>query len=278
MPPSQNGTTMKSVTLLNQKGGVGKTSTTFHLGGTLAKLGRRVLVIDIDPQATLTQAVFGSDAAYGMDPSRTIAAVLRGDDPTPERVIRPTPFANLDILPGSGSAKPFNVPEAHLESRVDRTCLRPLLAEVANRYDYVLLDPPPNLHLCSWVALAASHAVLIPMQPEDPGAQGIRDVHDSVRTVREADNPGLRILGYLPTMFKKSLAIHAFYDGQLRELYGELVFAVRVPDAADFKEAFSGRKPVSHHKPKGAAASAIRDLATEFEGRLTSMFIEKEVA
>ena len=147
-------------------------------------------------------------------------------------------------------------------------------------YDLVLIDCPPNLHLCSWAALTAADRLIIPLQPEDYGAQGIRDVHESIRLVREHTNPGLSVLGYLVTMWNARRAIHKMYDENLRALYGTQVFETRIPHAAEYPEAIAYRKPIAMYKPKGAAAKAIQSLADEMLARLaaTPAMLEGEAA
>ena len=142
------------------------------------------------------------------------------------------------------------------------------LAELGNTYDVALIDNPPNLHLCSWAALAACGWVLIPVQPEDYGAQGLAAVRRSIGRVRSAVNPDVRLLGYLITMAQPRRAIHQLYEEQLRSDYGADVMATRIPAAADFPEAVAHRKPVTHYKPRSAAAKAVRALADEVLARL----------
>ena len=165
---------MSAATLvfLNRKGGVGKTSTTFHLAGAFARSGRRVLLLDTDPQASLTQGFFGPEWTEAVPPGNTIAALF-GEDyvPDPVGLIVPTGFAGIDILPGSEHLNRFNLPGPEGDPR--QTSLRDLIAEVRDAYDAILIDCPPNLCLCSWSALAAGDGVVVPVQPEDfgPGAQ-----------------------------------------------------------------------------------------------------------
>jgi chromosome partitioning protein len=256
------------VTALNQKGGVGKTSTCHHLAGTLALLGRRVLLVDNDPQSSLSQGFWGPVAARQLDPAETIAAIYRGDEPFPEQVIRPTGIAGVDLVPGSRYANDFNLPRPHETPYETQACLRAFLDGVRERYDVVLIDCPPNLCLCSWAALVASDCLIVPLQAEDYGAQGIMDVQDSVALVTAGPNPGLLLLGYLITMFNARKTVHKLYEQRLRELYGADVFATMIPHAADYPEAIAWRKPVALYKPKGAAAKAIRSLADEIEARL----------
>jgi chromosome partitioning protein len=259
-----------AIVLLNQKGGVGKTSTCHHLAGTLARMGRRVLLLDNDPQSSLTQGLLGPDAARDLDPFETIYALYHsGADP--REITRPTGFEGIDLIPGSEMATEYNTPRPHLTAHRDHQfALREAVATIRGEYDLVLIDCPPNLHLCSWAALTAADRLVIPLQPEDYGAQGIRDVHESIRLVREYTNPGLSVLGYLVTMWNARRAIHKMYDENLRSLYGNLVFESRVPHAAEYPEAIAYRKPIAMYKPKGAAAKAIQSLADEMLTRLAA--------
>ena len=146
--------------------------------------------------------------------------------------------------------------------------LRDVVESVRDRYDVILIDCPPNLHLCSWAALVASDYLIVPLQPEDYGAQGIIDVQESVALVTELANPDLSLLGYLITMFNARKSIHKMYEETLREQYGNDVFTTRIPHTAEFPEAIAFRKPVAQYKPRGAAAKAIQALADELQGRI----------
>jgi chromosome partitioning protein len=256
------------VTMLNQKGGVGKTSTCHHLAGTLAGAGRRVLLVDNDPQASLSQGFWGPVATAELPASATIAALYAGVEPFPEQVIRPSGFSGIDLVPGSRVATEHNVPRPQTAPVSEQTCLRSFLAEVADRYDLVLIDCPPNLHLCSWAALVASTHLVVPLQAEDYGAQGLGPVQEALDLVVAGPNPKLALLGFLITMFNARLAIHKLYDGLLREQYGPAVFRTCIPYAADYKEAIAQRKPIAQYKPRGASAKAIKALADELLGRL----------
>lgn len=259
---------MPVIAALNQKGGVGKTSTCHHLAGTLAQMGRRVLLLDNDPQASLTQGFWGPVATAGLAPSATIAALYAGDEPFPEQVIRPTGVEGIDIVPGSKAATDHNVPRPHEAGWAAQTCLRSFLDEAKAGYDLVLIDCCPNLHLASWAALVAADSLLVPLQAEDYGAQGLGPVQESVGLVTAGPNPGLSLLGFLITMFNPRLAIHKLYDSLLRERYGAAVFETRVPYAADYKEAIAQRLPIARYRPRGAAAKAMKALADELLARL----------
>ena len=128
-------TTMAVICLLNQKGGVGKTSTCHHLAGTIAHEGKRCLLIDNDPQASLTQGFWGPLATRQLDPSQTIAAVLGGEEPFPAAVIKSTGIDGIDILPGSKRATSFNVPDPHLADPAMQFTLKAFIEDVRGSYD-----------------------------------------------------------------------------------------------------------------------------------------------
>ena len=257
-----------TVCLLNQKGGVGKTSTCHHLAGTLAKSGRRVLLIDNDPQASLTQGFWGPEATRGIGRAESVAALY--DDalsPIPDVLIRPTGLDGISIVPGSKHLTRFNMMPPEDWPLLERG-MREFLAEVRDDFDVTLIDCPPNLHLCSRAALVASDSIVVPVQVEDYGAQGLEPVQEAVYEVQAGPNPSLELLGYLVTMYDKRLGIHLAYEGLLRELYGSAVFTATFPLAKDFKEAVASRLPISHAKPKSAAAKASKAVADELIERI----------
>lgn len=254
---------MRVLTLLNQKGGVGKTSTTHHLAGAFSKLGRRVLLIDNDPQSSLTQGFFGPDATRALDPSETIAALYAGECPFPDLLIRPTRVNGVELMPGSKTCTDFNVPRPRDVSLANQTALRRFVREVQDRYDTILIDCPPNLHLCSWAALVASDDVIIPLQPEDYAAQGIADVLESIEEVKSVINPHLNVLGMLVARMVRRKTIHRLYDERLRDLYGDKVFKTVIPDAVAFVEAIGRRLPIEQYQPRCDGASSVRSLAAE---------------
>jgi chromosome partitioning protein len=261
---------VQTIALLNQKGGVGKTSCAHHLAGALATMGKRVLLVDNDPQASLTQGIFGPAATATLDPGATVAALYAGWDPLPSHVVKPTGFPRIDLIPGGEGATRYNVPEPHESEWRTQECLRAFLGDLPEPYDLCLIDCPPNLHLCSWAALVASNALIVPVQPEDYGAQGLDPVQRSIARVRSGPNPGIALLGFLVTMWNPRLAIHKLYDSLLREQYGPAVFTATMPYATHFKEAIAERKTIAGYKPKSAAAKAMTALAGELLERLDS--------
>jgi chromosome partitioning protein len=198
--------------------------------------------------------------------------------PFPGSLIRPTGIDGVSIVPGSRSLADYNMMSRDGWAASEHG-IRDFLEEVSGSYDLILADAPPNLHLCSWAALVGSHGICVPLQCEDYRAQGLEPVQESVATVRATRNPGLRLIGYLPTMFDKRLGIHGAHESLLREEYGEDVFANPMPMAKDFKEAVAGRQPISHFRPRSAAAKAMRAIADELIDRIATRIIPaREVA
>jgi chromosome partitioning protein len=194
--------------------------------------------------------------------------ILDGDTPTePRALVRPTRFPGLSLLPGSEAAERFNEPDPWKTG--DRQfILRDALADAGEGFDLVLIDCPPHISLWAWSALVASQGVVVPLQAEDYGAQGLKAIRRVIARARSEANPGLNLIGYLVTMFHRTLSVHVTYESYLRELHGPDVFATTVPHSTDFKVAVTVRKPIVEHKPRSAAAKAVAALADEFLARL----------
>ena len=258
--------TTTTVCFINQKGGCGKSSSTYHLGGALAAAGRRTLLVDCDPQGSLSQAFFGSAAVENLPARDTLAAVFDPDRvlDDPVRLAVPTGFERLSILRANQTLAPYNRPEPEREG-LNQFLLRDALADITG-YDLVLLDCPPNLYLASWNAMLASAHVVVPVPPEDFGAQGLRVVHQAVAQAARL-NPRLRLAGHLVTRHDGRLLVHRAYEQKLRALYGDAVFAAVVPEASAFKVALACRTPVSHHAPGSKAARVVTDVGRELLAR-----------
>ena len=259
-----------TISVLNKKGGVGKTSTCHHVAGSFAKRRQRVLLIDNDPQASLTQGLCGSQAAASLPAARTLAALY--DDSLfadPATLIQPTAFDRIFLVPGSDHVTRFNLPDPH-QSGTLQVALRDFVRDVGQDFDVILIDCPPNLQLCSWAALVASDFVLVPLQAEDYGAQGITSVQRAVGSVQQGPNANLRLLGYLITMFNKRLSIHIAYEDMLRRMYQDAVFTTNVPLSTHYKEAIVKRAPIGYYKPRAEAAKVMDRLAGEMLRRASA--------
>ena len=260
------------VCFLNRKGGVGKTSTVHHLAGVYATAGRSVLLLDMDPQFSLTQGLLGAKAALSLDRGQTLTALFDDAyDPDPAAIIRPTPFERIHLAPGSTTLNKYNLPEPQ-EQHALQSALALFIGEERDQYDVILIDCPPNLNLCSYSALIASDFAVIPLQPEDYGSQGIIYVRQMLDQVAAGPNPRLRLMGYLLTMVRPRLGIHNAYRDQLIAQYGPDVFTAEIPDLTHFKEAISAQKPISYYKPKSKATTAIRAVADEIDARAAGSF------
>jgi chromosome partitioning protein len=258
-----------TVCFINQKGGCGKFSSCYHLGGALAGRGLRVLLIDADPQGSLSQAFFGSAAVESLAAARTLAAVY---DPAavlarPASLAVAPGFDRLSVLPANQALAPHNRPEPGREG-LAQFLLWDALAEIPG-FDVALIDCPPNLYLSSWNAMIAADHVVIPVPPEDFGAQGLRVVHQAIDRAARL-NPRLSLLGHLITRFDGRLAVHRAYEQKLRGLYGASVLEAVVPEASAFKVALACRTPVTFHAPASKAARCVNMLADELLARLAA--------
>jgi chromosome partitioning protein len=251
---------------LNRKGGVGKTSSVFHLAGAYALSGRKVLLCDLDPQASLSQGFFGPAYVESLPKAATVAALFDDAlDPRPEEIFHRTPFENIWIVPSSNELTDYNTPRP--EESDSQDALREFLTEAREAVDVVLVDCPPNLQLCSWAALLASDFVVVPVIPEDFSSQGLIYVQQAIDAAMTNRNSRLRLLGYILTMYNRQLGIHKAYEKLLREQYSDLVLVNAFPLATAFKEAVSRRHPIGIDKPKSAAAESVTAIAGELSYR-----------
>lgn len=248
--------------MINQKGGCGKSSTCFHLAGAFAGMGSKVLLIDVDPQGSLSQGFLGSDYVENLPAGETLAAIF--DESSffldYRLLVRESGFPGISIVPANQNLAAFNTPCPETTGMM-QYAIRELL-EAHDEFDVVLLDCPPNLYQCSWNAMISADFVLIPVPPEDFGTQGLRAVHQAIDQARQL-NPGLRRLGHLVTRYDRRLLVHRSYEERLRGLYRELVLDTTVPEASAYKVALACRQPVEFYSAKSPAAGIMRSLATE---------------
>lgn len=255
-----------TICFTNQKGGCGKSSTCFHLAGALAQTGKRVLLLDLDPQGSLSQAFFGSQFVEQLTQHETTTSIFANDElALCQTIIMPTSFSGLEIVPANQTLSQFNTPLPE-SLGMDQYAVRDYLDD-QSQFDFVLIDCPPNLYRCNWSAMLASDWVVIPVPPEDFGTQGLRAVHQAVKNARVL-NPQLRRLGHLITRRDGRLLIHRKYEQILRELYADLVFDVIIPEASAFKVAVACRKPVEMSEPSSRAAKLTRSLGREIVARI----------
>lgn len=256
------------LTVCQRKGGVGRSTLLFNLAGALSLRGLRVLTVDLDPQASISQIHLGPEAVDALPAGRSVVALMDdGFFGATAGLIQQTTIPGVDLVPGSNALARFNHPEPEKTGAL-QDALRDALAEVRPRYDAILCDTPPSLETLSWVPAVAADVALTPTPAEALAVQELTHAARFLERVRWAKNPRLTWIGVALTMFQPKLAIHATFARALRETYGELVLSNAVPYNVAFKECVLARKPLSHWKPRTAAAKAIDAVAGEVLARV----------
>jgi len=244
------------IAIASQKGGVGKTTTAINLGACLAQEGRRVLLLDIDPQGNATSGL----GANGNDRPTTIYEALIGQLDIREAAI-PTALANLDLIPAGQRLSGAEVELVGVMARETR--LRTCLGPVRQEYDYVLIDGPPSLGLLTVNALTAADSVLIPLQCEYLALEGLTQLIAAIRLVQDHLNPALRIEGVLLTMYDARLNLSQQVAEEARKFFAERVYKTVIPRNVRLSEAPSFGKPIVLYDPHSTGAESYRELARE---------------
>jgi chromosome partitioning protein len=252
------------IAIVNQKGGVGKSTTAVNLGASLALLGQRVLLVDIDPQGNTTTGV-------GID-KRTIVADAYGvllEDAAIAEVVLPTDVENLGIVPATLRLAGAEVELVGTPQREHR--LKAALVPVLASYDYVLIDCPPSLGLLTVNALTAAREIIIPVQAEYYALEGLSQLTTIVDRVRGELNPELAILGVLITMFDGRTRLAVEVLDEVHRYFPERVFHTQIPRNIRLSEAPSYGKPAVLFDPKSRGAQAYLQLARETVGGIGSV-------
>ena len=260
-PPVQGTGPAVVLAVCNQKGGVGKTTSTINLGASLAEFGRRVLLVDFDPQGALSVGL--GIAPHDLDVTIYNLLVERGTNP--QDVVLRTSVKGLDLLPANidlSAAEIQLVNEVAREQTLERV-LRPLLPQ----YDYILIDCQPSLGLLTVNALTAARGVLIPLECEYFSLRGVALLIDTVEKVRDRLNPDLELEGILATMYDPR-TIHAReVFTRIVEAFGDTVFQTTINRTVRFPETTVAGEPITSWAPTSPAAEAYRNLAREILAR-----------
>ena len=248
------------VAVANQKGGVGKTTTTINLAASLALADRNVLLVDVDPQGNLTSGVGQKGRA---SEAGTVYNALTSLEPTTDAApfIISTTIDRLHLIPAERNLTGAEIEMVTLNGREER--LRALVDPLRDRYDYIFIDCPPSLGLLTLNALVAADAVLIPLHCEYFALEGLADLVGTMRRVRAALNPGLDIDGVLLTMFDERTNLGQQVASDVRNFFKEKVFRTVIPRNVRLGEAPSHGMPVILYDAKSRGAEAYRALARE---------------
>jgi chromosome partitioning protein len=248
------------IALCNQKGGVGKTTTTISLGGALAECGRNVLMVDFDPQGALS-------AGLGVNTHDTVTIydLLIGREKDVRKAIAPTKTKGIHVIPANID---LSAAEVHLVNEVAREqILARVLKPVLDDYDVVLIDCQPSLGLLTVNALTAAHGVLIPLETEYFALRGVALLIDTIEKVRDRLNPAIRVDGIVATMYDPRTLHSKEVMERVVETFGDTVLDTAIGRTVKFPDASVAAVPITEFAPNHAGAQTYRQLARELIAR-----------
>ena len=230
----------KVVAIVNQKGGVGKTTTAVNLSASLAELGKRILVVDIDPQGNTTSGL-------GIDTNQlenTVYQVII-DRMAAEKAVIQTEYDNLSVCPSDIQLAGSEVELVEADKREFR--LKDAIAPIRDRYDYILIDCPPSLNLLTLNAMAAADSVLVPVQCEYYALEGLSRLMQTIKQVKKGLNPGIEIAGVLLTMFDSRTNLSIMVADEVKKFFPQKVFSTVIPRNVRLSDAPSYGQPITDY-------------------------------
>ena len=253
---------MQVVSVINQKGGVGKTTTVINLAAGLSQLNKKILVIDLDPQGNATTGLGLSNMDNSSD---TIYGVLNGTKEI-ETVIKKTKFENLDIITSNVDLSGLEVETADDSNRafILKSKLAAYLNNFRGTYDYVLVDCPPSLSLLTVMALVSSNSLLVPLQTEFFALEGLTQLMKTIERIKVSLNPDLKIRGILLTMYDKRNKLSSQVEKEARDYFSEKVYLTVIPRNVRLSEAPSHGMPVLIYDKSCPGSKSYYSFTKEF--------------
>ena len=250
----------KVIAVANQKGGVGKTTSSINIGAELASMGRSVLLVDFDPQASASSGLGIEPKSPGEDVYDMFFGRV-----TLQSIVCPTAVPNLSVAPSSKDLVGLEIELGKAPGR--ELILKTQLTLLKQSFDYVIIDCPPSSGLLSLNALGAADGVLVPLQAEYYALEGLSALMNTIQFVQQTFNPELKILGVFMTMYDGRTNLSPQVQAEATKFFGPLMFRARVPRNIKLSEAPSHAKPICVYDPQSPGAVAYKEIAAEVDER-----------